>query len=53
MDKIVENALVNALRFGVFTRVHTLDVPYTERRHHNEAKNREGLSAWFRPRSRR
>ena len=25
MDKIVETALVNALRFGVFTRVQTLD----------------------------
>ena len=53
MDKIVENALVNALRFGVFTRVQTLDSSYAERRHHHEAKHREGLAAWFRPRMKR
>jgi len=53
MDKIVETALVNALRFGVFTRVQTLDAARAERRHHNEARHREGPAAWFRPRSRR
>lgn len=53
MDQIVETALVNALRFGVFTRVQTLDALFTEQRHHTRAKHREGLIAWFRPRSRR